>query len=68
MSVEEMADKIMESGIDTVIDFCQDFSGECEHIPESECRKCLIRWLNSSKEQQKAIPTQHFKERFSRVI
>lgn len=69
MSVEELADAIMErSEISTVIDFCQKFCGECEHIPESECRKCLIKYLNSPVEQKKIIPTDHFKERFNRVL
>lgn len=54
MSIEEMVDAIMESGIDTMIDFCQNFCGECENIPESECRKCLIKYLNSPEKQQKS--------------
>lgn len=69
MSVEEMADAIMErSEISTCLDFCQNFCGECEHIPESECKKCLIKYLNSPVEQQKTIPTEHFKERVNRVL
>lgn len=65
MSVEEMADKILASEISTAIDFCQDFSAECEKISESECRKCLIQYLNSPVEQKKGIPTQHFENRFN---
>ena len=68
MSVEEMADMLMESGIDTMIDFCHDFSGECENIPENGCRKCLIKFLNSPEQQKVKIPTEHFTERFNRVI
>ena len=69
MSVEELADAILErSEISTAIDFCQNFCGECENIPESECRKCLIQWLNSPVEQKKTIPTKHFNERFNKVI
>ena len=73
MSVEEMADKILASDISSSIDFCQEFS-KCEElnekgkeIPDEMCKKCLVKWLNSV-EQQKTIPTEHFKERFSRVI
>lgn len=52
MSVEEMADVILESDeISTVINFCQNLCGECENIPESECRECLIKYLNSPVEQ-----------------
>lgn len=69
MSVEELADAILErSEISTAIDLCQNFCGECEYIPESECRKCLIKYLNSPVEQKKTIPTDHFKERFNKVI
>lgn len=39
MSVEEMADKILALEISTTLDFCQNFCGECENIPESECKK-----------------------------
>ena len=46
MSVEELADVILKSEISTAIDFCQNFCGECENIPESECRKCLIKYLS----------------------
>ena len=56
MSVEEMADAILKrSEISTVIDFCQSFGECCEMIPEEECKKCLIKWLNSSPEQKKGI-------------
>ena len=69
MSVEELADAIMErSEISTAIDFCQNFCGEYENIPESECKKCLIKYLNSPVEQKKTIPTEYFKERFNRVL
>lgn len=67
MDVEELADKIKETGIDIMIDFCQDFSGECENIPESECRKCLIKYLNSPEPQKVMIPTEHFEKRFNTV-
>lgn len=67
MSVEELADVILKSEISTTIDFCQNFCGECENIPESECRKCLIKYLSSPVEQKKAIPTNYYKERFNRV-
>lgn len=68
MSVEEMADKILASEISTAIDFCQDYSAECEKISESECRKCLIQYLNSPVEQKKVIPTKHFEKRFNTVM
>lgn len=68
MNAEELADVILESEISTVIDFCQNFEQCREDIPESECRKCLIQWLNSSERLQNKIPVEHFKERFSRVI
>ena len=68
MSVEELADKMIETGMDTMIDFCQNFCGECENIPDSECRKCLIKYLNAPVEQKKAIPTEHFTERFNKVV
>ena len=64
-----MADAILErSEISTSIDFCQNFCGECENISESECKKCLIKYLNSPVEQKKVIPTKHFAERFNRVL
>ena len=69
MSVEELADAILErSEISTAIDFCQNFEECWEEINEDECRKCLIRWLNSLVEQKKVIPTEHFTERFNRVL
>ena len=69
MSVGELADAILESDeISTVINFCQNLCGECENIPESECKKCLIKYLNSPVEQKKIIPTDHFKERFNKVL
>lgn len=68
MSVEEMADRIMESGIDTMIDFCQNFCGECKNISESECRKCLIKYLNSPERKKVKIPTEHFENRFNTVV
>ena len=52
MSVEELADAILErSEISTAIDFCQNFEQCSEDIPESECRECLIKYLNSPVEQ-----------------
>ena len=54
MSVEEMADKIMENDYAIVaFDFCQRFDECREDIPEEECRKCLIQWLNSSEQSKK---------------
>ena len=48
MRAEELADVILErSEISTAIDYCQSFEHCKEDIPESECRKCLIQWLNS---------------------
>ena len=48
MSAEELADAIMKNDTIAVeIDFCQRFEDCQENIPESECRKCLIQWLNS---------------------
>lgn len=68
MNVEELADEIMRrSEISTAIDFCQKFEEGCETIPESECRECLIKWLNSSEQKVAAIPTEHFQKRFNRV-
>lgn len=74
MSVEEMADKILASEISTILDFCQNFS-ECENIlangeeiSEEMCKKCLIQWLNYVEQKKTKIPTEHFQERFNRVI
>lgn len=73
MSDEELADKIFTSEVSAMLDFCQEFS-KCEELNEKGeeitdemCKKCLVKWLNSV-EQQKTIPTEHFIERFSRVI
>ena len=68
MSVEELADKILESELSTTIDFCQNFEQCYENVSEDECRKCLIQYLNSPVEQKKTIPTKHFNERFNKVI
>lgn len=69
MTAEELADVILKrSEISTAIDFCQNFEQCYESISESECRKCLIKYLNSPVEQKKTIPTEYFKERFNRVI
>lgn len=72
MSVEELAEKIFESEVSTMLDFCQEFS-KCneliekgEEIPDEMCKKCLVKWLNSV-EQKKTIPKEHFEERFNRV-
>lgn len=74
MSVDELADKVLTSEVGSMIDFCQNFS-KCENImerneeiPDEMCKKCLVKWLNSPVERQKTIPTEHFKERFSRVV
>lgn len=49
MSVEELADAILtHDELSTALNFCQNFSECCETILEEECRKCLIKWLNSS--------------------
>ena len=68
MSVEELADKILKSELSEAIDFCQNFEQCREDVLEDECRKCLIRYLNLPMEQKKTIPTEHFNERFNRVI
>ena len=69
MSVEELADAILEkSEISIAIDFCQGFEKCWEDIQESECKKCLIKYLNSPEQQKAKIPTEHFHERFSKVI
>ena len=69
MSAEELADAILEkSEISTAIDFCQCFEQCYEDIQESECKKCLIKYLNSPEQQKAKIPTEHFHERFSKVI
>ena len=75
MSVEELADAIMENDeLAVSLDFCQSFK-ECKEIigvgdmiSDEKCKKCLIKWLNSPVEQKKTIPTEHFKERFNKVI
>ena len=68
MSAEELADKIFETEISTAINFCQNFERCREDIPEGECRKCLIQWLNSPEELSKKIPVEYFTERFNRVV
>lgn len=68
MSAEELADIIINSEISTYIDFCKS-NKECDEmldsgvIEDDKCKKCLIKWLNST-EPQKEIPT----ERFNRVV
>ncbi len=48
MSVEEMADAILDkSVISTAIDFCHGFEECWEGVTEDECKKCLIEYLNS---------------------
>ena len=69
MSVEELADAILEkSEMSIAIDFCQGFEKCWEDIQESECKKCLIKYLNSPEQQKAKIPTEHFNERFTKVI
>ena len=69
MSVEELADVILDrEEISTAIDFCKNLEQCREDVPEGECRKCLIKWLNSSEEISKKIPVEHFTERFNRVM
>ena len=52
MSVGELADAILErSEISTAIDYCQNFEECHEDVPEDECRKCLIQYLNSPVER-----------------
>lgn len=69
MSVEEMADAILErSEISTAIDFCQNFEQCYENVPEEKCRECLIKYLNSPVEQKKVIPTNYYMERFTEVV
>lgn len=69
MSVEELADAILEkSEISIAIDFCQCFEQCLEDVQESECKKCLIKYLNSPEPQKVKIPTEHFYERFTKVI
>ena len=68
MSVEEMADAIMKNDIIAMeIDFCQRFDECFDNVPEEECRKCLIKWLNSP-EQKAKVPTKHFNSRFNTVM
>ena len=68
MSVEELADAILEkSVISTEIDFCQYFEQCLEDIQESECKKCLIKWLNSPEQPKAKVPTEHFEKRFNTV-
>lgn len=72
MSAEELADIIINSEISTCINFCQsdkecDEMLECRVIEDDKCKKCLIKWLNDTEEQKK-IPTDHYTERFNRVV
>ena len=68
MSLEEIADKIMENeNLYAALNFCRNYAKCWEEVDEDECRKCLIKWLNST-EPKKSIPTEHFQERFNRVI
>lgn len=68
MSVEEMADKIMENEeLYVALKFCRNYAKCWEEVDEDECKKCLIKWLNSPVEQQKVIPTKHFEDRFNTV-
>ena len=63
MSVEELADVILDrEEISTAIDFCKNLEQCREDVPEGACRKCLIKWLNSSEEISKKIPVEHFTE------
>lgn len=68
MSVEEMADAILDKSIiSAAIDFCHSFEECWEGVTEDECKKCLIEYLNSPIEQRKAISTQHFEDGFNWV-
>lgn len=52
MTVEELADAIMEQNIDENINFCKS-KEECWEefeIPKEECRKCLIEWLEGEED------------------
>ena len=72
MSIEELADMIFNSEWSDSIDFCGN-SKECaeklddEKIEDDMYKKCLIKWLNTT-EKQKEIPTEHYEERFNKVM
>lgn len=51
MSIYEMADTLIETGMDNCIEFCTS-TEECENYTEEHgevtdamCRECLIKWL-----------------------
>lgn len=49
MTNEELAEEILECGIDGQIEFCQgreECIGEKE-IPEEWCRRCIVEWLEN---------------------
>ena len=51
MSVHELADMLIENGIDIHISFCPsaeecgDYEEKHGELPPGGCRECLIKWL-----------------------